>query len=117
MAAVHTIMYDGIDHGKRRYVATLPPLLAAKTLKLATVLRMSDDEARAAFRAIRWASTGGDPVCPKCGCCEWSAPHGSRVLWESHRFSWFCLFPLASVGERSLKRRLTRILFSGHCRI
>jgi hypothetical protein len=43
---------------------------AAKSLKLATVLRMSDDEARAAFRAIRWASTGGDPVCPKCGCCD-----------------------------------------------
>jgi transposase-like protein len=43
---------------------------AAKTLKLATVLRMSDDEARAAFKAIRWASTGGEPVCPKCGCCE-----------------------------------------------
>lgn len=43
---------------------------AAKSLKLAKVLRMSDDEARAAFRAIRWASTGGEPVCPKCGCCE-----------------------------------------------
>jgi transposase-like protein len=43
---------------------------AAKSLKLATVLRMSDDQARAAFRAIRWASSGGAPVCPKCGCCE-----------------------------------------------
>lgn len=43
---------------------------AAKSLKLAAVLRMSDDEARAAFRAIRWASTNGEPVCPKCGCCD-----------------------------------------------
>src|SRR3712207_4257380 len=29
---------------------------------------MADDEARAAFRAIRWATTDGEPVCPHCGC-------------------------------------------------
>lgn len=43
---------------------------AAKSLKLASVLRMSDDEARAVFRKIRWADTDGEPVCPKCGCVE-----------------------------------------------
>lgn len=41
---------------------------AARTLSLAKVLRMSDDEAFATFKAIRWASTEGEPVCPRCGC-------------------------------------------------
>jgi transposase-like protein len=43
---------------------------AARTLSLAKVLRMSEDEAFDAFRSIRWASTDGDAVCPKCGGCE-----------------------------------------------
>ena len=44
----------------------LSPL--ARSLSLAKVARMSDDEARDAFRVIRWASTEGAPACPKCGC-------------------------------------------------
>jgi hypothetical protein len=40
----------------------------ARTLSLASVARLSDEEARATFRAIRWAATDGEPVCPKCGC-------------------------------------------------
>lgn len=43
---------------------------AAKTLSLVKVMRMSDDEAKAAFRAIRWDETDGEPICPECGCCE-----------------------------------------------
>ncbi len=43
---------------------------AAKTLSLVKVMRMSDDEARTAFRNIRWADTDGEPYCPKCGCME-----------------------------------------------
>lgn len=43
---------------------------AAKSLKLATVLRMTDDQARAVFQKIRWAETDGAPVCPVCGCVE-----------------------------------------------
>ena len=43
---------------------------AARTLSLAKVMRMSDAAARETFRAIRWASTEGEPVCPKCGCVE-----------------------------------------------
>ena len=43
---------------------------AAKSLKLATVLRMTDDQARAVFQKIRWAETDGEPVCPVCGCVE-----------------------------------------------
>lgn len=41
---------------------------AARTLTLASVARMSDEEAEALFRKIRWASNGGNPFCPKCGC-------------------------------------------------
>ena len=39
----------------------------AKTLALATVFRMSDEQAETAFRNIRWADTNGAPVCPLCG--------------------------------------------------
>lgn len=41
---------------------------AARSLSLSKVARMSDDEARDAFRMIRWASTNGEPACPSCGC-------------------------------------------------
>src|SRR6202045_3510694 len=41
---------------------------AARTLSLASVASMSDEEAEAVFRKIRWASSNGDPFCPKCGC-------------------------------------------------
>jgi len=40
---------------------------AAKTLSLAQVLRLSDAEAEAMFRKVRWADTDGEAVCPKCG--------------------------------------------------
>lgn len=40
----------------------------ARTLSLAKVMRMSDDEAFETFKAIRWASTEGAPFCPRCGC-------------------------------------------------
>lgn len=43
---------------------------AARTLSLVKVMRMSDEQARETFKAIRWASTEGEPVCPKCGCVE-----------------------------------------------
>ena len=42
----------------------------ARTLSLGKVLRLSDDEAYAAFKAIRFTENGGDPVCPKCGSVD-----------------------------------------------
>jgi transposase-like protein len=39
----------------------------AKTLTLAMVMRMTDAEAEALFRAVRWPDTEGKPVCPECG--------------------------------------------------
>ena len=41
---------------------------AARSLSLARVARLSDDEARATFQNIRWAATDGAPVCPRCEC-------------------------------------------------
>jgi transposase-like protein len=43
---------------------------SAKTLSLATVFTMKDDEAEARFRQIRWADTNGEPVCPNCGSLD-----------------------------------------------
>lgn len=40
----------------------------ARTLSLATVLRMTDEDAEKLFASLRWAETGGKPVCPHCGC-------------------------------------------------
>lgn len=50
----------------------------AKTLSLATVFRMSDAEAEAAFRRVRWE--GGEASCPACGSLdayECRRPNGS----------------------------------------
>jgi transposase-like protein len=52
-------------HGQHFLLST-----AARTLSLAKVLRMSDDEAFDTFKAIRWASTEGEPFCPRCGCVK-----------------------------------------------
>jgi transposase-like protein len=43
---------------------------AAKTLSLAQVFRMSDDEAEAMFRKVRWADTNGEAACPHCGAMD-----------------------------------------------
>lgn len=63
---------------------------AARTLSLSVVARMTDEEAREAFMAIRWADNGGKPYCPKCGCAEVLA-YKCRPLWKckgcNHQFS------------------------------
>jgi transposase-like protein len=63
---------------------------AARTLSLASVARMSDEEAREAFKAIRWSDNKGEPYCPKCGCAKVHA-YASRPLWKcracNHQFS------------------------------
>src|ERR1700730_1604793 len=43
---------------------------AAKTLSLASVFRMSDEEAEQTFMGGRGAEPKGEPVCPKCGCLD-----------------------------------------------
>ncbi len=40
----------------------------ARTLSLATVLRMTDVQAEKLFASLRWTETQGKAVCPHCGC-------------------------------------------------
>lgn len=53
----------------------------AKTLSLAKVLRMSDKQAEASFRSIRWHETDGNPVCPTCGGVD-HYNLKSRPVWK-----------------------------------
>src|SRR3954469_3659897 len=41
---------------------------AARTLSLASVARMSDEEAERVFIRLRWADNDGSAYCPHCGC-------------------------------------------------
>jgi transposase-like protein len=40
----------------------------ARTLSLASVMRMSDEEVERVFIRLRWADNRGEPYCPHCGC-------------------------------------------------
>lgn len=42
----------------------------ARSLSLAQVMRLSDDEAYETFKAIRWAVTDGKPHCVRCGVVD-----------------------------------------------
>jgi len=52
----------------------------ARTLSLVQVARLSDEQAQATFRALRWHKTGGDPVCPACGCVAVCAYRTRRLF-------------------------------------
>jgi hypothetical protein len=41
---------------------------ATRTLSLASVARMSDEEVERVFIRLRWSDNGGDAYCPHCGC-------------------------------------------------
>lgn len=56
---------------------------AAKTLSLAQVFRMTDDQAETMFRKVRWTETNGEAVCPHCGGIE---PYETRRKNGSLRF-------------------------------
>jgi hypothetical protein len=43
---------------------------AARSLSIAQVLRLSDEEAFATFRRVRFAANGGEPFCPHCGVAK-----------------------------------------------
>ena len=63
---------------------------AARTLSLASVARMTEDQARATLQNIRWADNGGEAYCPKCGCVTLYV-YRTRFLWKckacNHQFS------------------------------
>ena len=53
---------------------------AARSLSLAKVARMAEEEARDAFRMIRWSATEGQPVCPLCGGAAGSAAKSRPIF-------------------------------------
>ncbi len=63
---------------------------AARTLSLKGIMRMSDDEAHAAFVAIRFADNGAAAFCPRCGCTA-VYTYAARKIWKckacGHQFS------------------------------
>ena len=54
---------------------------AARSLSLAQVLRLSDEEAHAKFVEIRWSDNSGQPYCPRCGARDVYGYH-SRPIWR-----------------------------------
>ena len=59
----------------------------ARTLSLAKVLRLSDDEAFESFKAVRWAENNGEPFCPKCGCVSHYYLKNRR-MWRCKGCNW-----------------------------
>src|SRR5579875_964664 len=53
----------------------------ARTLSLASILRLTDEEAHQRFVAIRFAANGGSPYCPRCECTAVYA-YASRRSWK-----------------------------------
>lgn len=62
----------------------------ARSLSLARVARLSDEEAFDTFRLVRWSATEGAPVCPRCQCAA-VYTYTTRKLWKckacNHQFS------------------------------
>jgi len=62
----------------------------ARSLSLAKVARLSDEEAYQTFKLIRWAATNGEPFCPRCGCVA-VYTYQTRKLFKckgcNHQFS------------------------------
>jgi transposase-like protein len=62
----------------------------ARSLSLAKVARLSDEEAYQTFKLVRWAATDGEPVCPRCECVA-VYTYATRKLFKckacSHQFS------------------------------
>jgi len=59
----------------------------ARTLSLGKVLRLSDDEAYARFKAIRFADNGGEAFCPKCGSTDLYTL-ARRKMWRCKGCGW-----------------------------
>ncbi len=63
---------------------------AARSLSLATVARMTDEEAFEAFKLVRWSDNSGEPYCPRCRCAALYS-YRTRKLWKckscAHQFS------------------------------
>lgn len=55
---------------------------AARSLSIAQVLRLSDEEAFAVFQRVRFADNGGAPFCPGCGCVKVYTLAETPIRWK-----------------------------------
>jgi transposase-like protein len=55
---------------------------AARSLSIAQVLRLSDEEAFAVFQRVRFAANDGSPFCPACGCVKVYTLAETPVRWK-----------------------------------
>ena len=77
----------------------------ARTLSLAKVLRLSDQEAYDAFKAIRFSENGGEAFCPKCGSTDlYGLPR--RKMWRCKAKECGCQFSVTS-GTIFASRKLS----------
>ena len=77
----------------------------ARTLSLANVLRLSDDEAYDAFKAIRFSENHGEAFCPKCGSVDlYNLPR--RKMWRCKAAECGCQFSVTS-GTIFASRKLS----------
>src|ERR1700730_15879833 len=55
----------------------------ARTLTLASVMRMGDEEVERVFIRLRWADNKGEPYCPHCGCLTvYGSRRRSALRWQ-----------------------------------
>ncbi len=98
---------------------------AARTLSLKAIYSAGEDAAYETFCKLRWPETGGEAVCPDCGCCEayrittrrrfkCKACHfqfsvTSRTIFASHKLRFvdllaaICLFVNGSKGRSAVQ--------------
>src|SRR3954453_12994978 len=55
---------------------------AARSLSIAQVLRLSNEEAFAVFQRVRFAANDGAPFCPACGCVKVYTLAETPVRWK-----------------------------------
>src|SRR3954454_18230591 len=55
---------------------------AARSLSIAQVLRLSDEEAFAVLQRVRFAANDGNPYCPACGCIKVCTLAETPVRWK-----------------------------------
>src|SRR3954451_23470054 len=55
---------------------------AARSLSIAQVLRLSDEEAFAVFQRVRFAANDGAPYCRACGCVKVYTLAETPVRWK-----------------------------------
>lgn len=66
---------EGLHRGQHFLLSS-----AARRLNPKKIARLTEAEACGLFERVRWSETGGQPVCPKCGCLA-IYRHKSRAIF------------------------------------